>query len=69
MEKVRIYLSGENLFTHSPIYKHTQLFDPEVIGYGDSDFTAKDNTGLGGAGQGYSYPMLKTITIGLDINF
>lgn len=69
LEKVRIYASGENLLTFSPIYKHTKLFDPEVIGYGDSDFTDKDNTGLGGAGQGYSYPMLKTITIGLDINF
>lgn len=69
MEKIRFYISGENLLTFSPIYKHTKLFDPEVIGYGDSDFTANDNTGLGGAGQGYSYPMLKTVTFGLDINF
>lgn len=69
IENLKVYVSGENLFTHSPIYKHTKMFDPEVIGYGDSDFTAKDNTGLSGAGQGYSYPMLKTITVGLNINF
>lgn len=69
IENLKVYLSGENLFTHSPIYKHTKLFDPEVIGYGDSDFTASDNTGLGGAGQGYSYPMLKTITLGLNVTF
>lgn len=69
IENLKVYLSGENLFTHSPIYKHTKLFDPEVISYGDSDFTAKDNTGLGGAGQGYSYPMLKTITLGVNVTF
>lgn len=69
IENLKIYVSGENLFTFSPIYKHTKMFDPEVISYGDSDFTSIDNTGLGGAGQGYSYPMLKTITVGLNINF
>lgn len=69
IEHLKVYVSGENLFTFSPIYKHTKLFDPEVISNGDPDFTAKHDTGLGGAGQGYSYPMLKTITFGLNINF
>lgn len=68
-DNLKVYVSAENLFTFSPIYKHTKMFDPEVISYGDSDFTASDNTGLGGAGQGYSYPMLKTVTFGLNINF
>jgi TonB-linked SusC/RagA family outer membrane protein len=67
VENLKIYVSAENLFTHSPIYKHTKLFDPEVIFNGDTDF---DSTfGLSGAGQGYSYPMLKTVTIGLNVTF
>ena len=69
LQGLKVYLTAENLFTHSPIYKHTKLFDPEVIGYGDTDFTSEDNTGLGGAGQGYSYPMLKSFTFGVNINF
>ena len=40
----------------------------ETIGFGDSDYN--DTTGgLGGVGQGYSYPMLKTWTIGLNVTF
>ena len=69
IESLKVYFSGENLLTFSPIFKHTKMFDPEVIGFGDSDFTASDNTGLGGAGQGYSYPMLRSFTFGLNINF
>lgn len=67
IENLKIYVSAENLFTHSPIYKHTKLFDPEVISNGDSDFGT--TFGLSGVGQGYSYPMLKTVTIGLNITF
>lgn len=68
VEKLKIYFSGENLFTFSPIYKHTKMFDPETLGFGDSDFG--DNVGgFGGVGQGYTYPMLKTYTFGLNITF
>ena len=72
IERLRIYLSMENLFTHSPMYKHTKLFDPEVIDFGDTDFRGEGNnykTGLSGNGQGYSYPMLKTFTVGLNLTF
>lgn len=63
IEKLKIYVSGDNIFTHSPLFKHTDMFDPETIGFGDSDYN--DTTGgLSGVGQGYSYPMLKTWTIG-----
>ena len=68
IEKLKIYVSGDNIFTHSPLFKHTDMFDPETIGFGDSDYN--DTTGgLGGVGQGYSYPMLKTWTIGLNVTF
>ena len=72
IERLRIYLSMENLFTHSPMYKHTKLFAPEVIDFGDTDFRGEGNnykTGLSGNGQGYSYPMLKTFTVGLNLTF
>ena len=68
IEKLKVYFSGENLFTFSPIYKHTKMFDPETLGFGDSDF-GNNVGGLSGVGQGYTYPMLKTYTFGLNITF
>ena len=65
----QVYLSGENLFTHSPMFKHTDMFDPEVITSGDSDFAASTTSGLNGTGNGYSYPMLKTVTLGINVTF
>ena len=44
------------------------MFDPETIGFGDSDYNTTTG-GLSGVGQGYSYPMLKSFTFGLNINF
>ena len=67
IENLRVYFSAENLFTASPIFKHTKMFDPEVITNGDSDFST--DYGLSGIGQGYSYPMLRSFTIGLNITF
>ncbi len=57
----KIYFTGENMFTFSNICEN---FDPEVIQGGDPDL--KDR---GGKEQGYSYPMLKSFTIGLNISF
>jgi hypothetical protein len=45
------------------------MFDPEVIESGDSDFAASTSGGLNGTGQGYSYPMLKNVTFGLNLTF
>ena len=69
IEGLKIYVSGENLFTHSPMFKHTDMFDPEVITSGDSDFASTQKSGLGGTGNGYSYPMLKTVTLGVNVTF
>lgn len=69
MESLRVYLSGENLFTYSPMFKNTKMFDPEVIESGDSDFAASTTSGLNGTGNGYSYPMLKNFTVGLNLTF
>ena len=39
-----------------------QLENPEVINAGDSDFRTTE-------GDGYSYPMLRTVTLGLNLTF
>ena len=52
MQSVRIYVSGENLWTGSSI---TGIFDPETLG---SDW-----------GDGKLYPLSKTISVGLNVNF
>ena len=66
IEKLRIYFSGENLLTFSPIYEHTSMFDPEVISKGDSDFGNATSTSMG---DGASYPMLKSYTFGINLTF
>ena len=42
------------------------MFDPEVIGKGDTDFGNQTSTTQG---DGYSYPMLKTFTFGINLTF
>ena len=59
---LKVYFSGENLWTWSPIFKYTDNYDPEVINAGDSDFRIS-------VGDGYSYPMLKTFTLGVNLTF
>lgn len=69
LQGLRVYCSMENLWTWSPMFKHTDMFDPEGIGVGDSDFDSTTNIGLGGIGDGMSYPMLRTITFGVGLTF
>ena len=68
IEKIRFYVSMENLWTWSPIYKYTKMFDPEGIYPGDSDFDSQV-LGQNGAGDGSGYPMLKTFTFGVNLTF
>lgn len=53
LQRIRVYVSGENLLTFSKIDKN---FDPEVSDYGNW-------------GSGKQYPLMKTITIGLNVQF
>ena len=69
MGALRVYITGENLLTFSPLYRHTELFDPEGVESGDSDFNGSAATGLYGVGNGYSYPLLKSYTMGVNITF
>jgi TonB-linked SusC/RagA family outer membrane protein len=61
-ESVRIYITGQNLWTYSPMFKITRNFDPEVIEGSDPEINPN-------GGDGFSYPMEKTFSAGLSINF
>ena len=67
INQVKFYIAMENLFTLSPIQKYTKMFDPEVIDSGDSDFST--SRGLNGMGDGFSYPMLRSFTFGVNLTF
>ncbi len=74
MEVARLYLTAENLWCWSPLYKHTKNFDVGNI-YGE-DIEAKSAAGSGGTnsiigngGNSYNYPILKSISAGLSITF
>ncbi|WP_121357630.1 SusC/RagA family TonB-linked outer membrane protein [Flavisolibacter nicotianae] len=62
LSSVRVYLTGQNLWTYSRMFKITKNFDPEVIEGSDPEIN-------GGGGDGFSYPMQKTYTLGASINF
>ena len=60
----RVFLSGENLWTWSPLYKIVSNIDVEnAIAPSDQMYTS------GNSGDGYNYPMLKSVTIGLNVTF
>jgi TonB-linked SusC/RagA family outer membrane protein len=62
---LRLYVSGENLWTYSPLYKIVGKghLDVENTGPSDQLFTS------GNAGDGYNYPMLKNVTFGISVTF
>ncbi len=57
---LKVYLTGENLFTFTSLHKYAPNYDPEGLSY-DSDFST--------AADGYTYPVLKSFTLGLNITF
>ena len=62
---IRIYVTGQNLWTYSSMFKITRNFDPEVIEGSDPELTAAGANG----GDGFLYPMQKSYTIGLNVTF
>lgn len=63
MQQLGIYFAGENLFTCSPLYKLTKDINVGNARRSDVDLQS-DNQG-----DGYSYPMMKSFTLGLNITF
>lgn len=72
IERLRFYLTGENLLTWTPLKEHATNYDPENISLGDSEFgittNAQSNSGSA-QGAGYSYPIMRTYTFGINITF
>ena len=63
IQSAKIYLSGENLWTASPLYKYTKAMDVEGIHGSDRVLTS------GTSGNGNNYPILQSLTIGMSVNF
>lgn len=61
MTSARVYLSAENLWSWSPLYKITRDLDVESIRR--SDVITDQNS----SGNGNNYPILKSYTIGINI--
>lgn len=60
---LKVYMSAENIWTWSPMYKWTRDTDVSSIYGSDRDLSG------GGSGDGYNYPMLKAVSLGLTLNF
>jgi len=63
MVNARVYVSGENIWTMASLYKITRDIDPENTGPSDQLFTTTN------AGDGYNYPIMKSVIFGLSITF
>ena len=57
---LNVYVTGENLLTFTPLHKYAPNYDPEGLSY-DTDF--------GAAADGYTYPVLKSVSLGVNITF
>ena len=60
----RVFLSAENIWSLSPLYKHTRDFDVESAVASDQVFSPGGNSG-----DAYNYPIMKSVTVGLSITF
>lgn len=64
MSDLRVFVQAENLWTWSPFFKHCKTIDPEGTANGDADFSEDASRG---AGTGY--PIMRTWTLGVSLQF
>ena len=76
MQNARVYISAENVWCWSPLYKHTRDLDVTNIYGSDPDLTSAnvDNNKGGvnvdhGSGDGQSYPQMMSISLGVSVTF
>lgn len=62
LQNIRASLSAENLFTWSPLYKHTKDLDVGNIGGSDLDVGSEK-------GDGFNYPVMKSVSLGISVTF
>ncbi|WP_231459936.1 MULTISPECIES: TonB-dependent receptor [unclassified Pedobacter] len=61
----KIFFSGENLFTYSPMYKVVKnTIDVENAVPSDQDLNSGSTNG-----DGYNYPLMKSFSFGLNVSF
>ena len=75
-KSTRVYVTGENLWTWSPLYKYADNIDVEnATAPSDRQFVGNPNgVNASGAfsdnsGDGYNYPMLRSYNIGATVTF
>ncbi|WP_299578283.1 TonB-dependent receptor [uncultured Sunxiuqinia sp.] len=66
LSSAKVYLSGENLWSWSPLYRTTKDFDVENIGGSDPELTSGSGRRSGNV---LNYPMLKTVSFGISATF
>ena len=64
MTSARVFISAENIWTTSPLFKITRDIDVENAVASDQVFSPGGN-----AGDGYNYPLMKSLTAGISISF
>lgn len=66
MKNVRLYLSGENLASWSPLYKIAKNFMDVSTAMASTDTDILD---IYNQGSGNAYPILKTVSFGISLTF
>lgn len=70
MKNARIYLSAENLWAWSPMYKITNNIDVgNIYGQDRESASAVGGSGIANGSQAYNYPILKSVSFGLSVTF
>lgn len=62
LQKVSVFVAGENLWTWSPVYKWTRDVDVTANIYGADSV-------LETTGDGYNFPTMKSISVGVKVTF
>jgi hypothetical protein len=62
--RATVYVTAENLWTYSPLYRYVDNVDVENISAG-SDLLLTN----GGNGDGLNYPLMKSFVTGLTLTF
>jgi len=69
MSDARLYITGQNLWVWSPIYRITKALDPEAIESQNQVNAQVYLLGTYQASQAFTYPILKTFTFGISCTF
>jgi TonB-linked SusC/RagA family outer membrane protein len=70
MQNARIYMSAENIWGWSPLYKITKNFDfGSIYGTDIEQAISVPSSGIANGSQVYNYPVLKSISFGISVTF